>query len=204
MTEKNELIPGKTALLVVDCQNDFCHPDGVSGRAGVALADTHAALPVLKSLIDKVRGAGASVIFARTHHHEDWTDSPTWSSRFLRQFGPVCAPGTWGAEFYEVSPTKQDFVVTKHRYSAFIGTDLDITLRSKGIDTLLCTGFITNVCVESTLRDGYMLNYATILVEDCCAAPTPEEHRMTVFNIKKYFGRVLTSSQIVGSFGSAT
>lgn len=190
----------KTALLVIDCQNDFCHADGVSGRAGVSLQQTHVAVPVLSRLVEQARRAGVAIIFARTHHHEDWTDSPTWSSRFLRQFGPVCAPGTWGAEFYEIHPAPGDFVITKHRYSAFIGTDLDITLRSRGIETVLCTGFITNVCVESTLRDGYMLNYATILIEDCCAAPTPDEHRMTIFNVKKYFGDVKTSADIVKAF----
>jgi ureidoacrylate peracid hydrolase len=87
--------------------------------------------------------------------------------------------------------------VTKHRYSAFVGTDLNLILRSKGIETLLFTGTVTNVCVETTARDGFNLDYNVILVEDCCGAYFPEEHVSTLTNISKYFGIVADSKTIM-------
>lgn len=192
------LDPPKTALLVIDCQNDFCHPDGTSGRGGVPLQYIHTTLPALQRFIPDVRATGVLVIFVRTLHSE-WTDSAVWNSRSLRAKGPICAPGSWGAEFYQIGPAPKDFIVTKHRYSAFIGTDLELVLRSHGIENLLCTGFITNVCVESTLRDGFMLNFYTILVEDCCAAPTLEEHHAAVYNAQRYFGTAGKSDAVLAA-----
>jgi len=90
---------------------------------------------------------------------------------------------------------ESDCIVTKHRFSAFAGTDLDLILRSKGIETILCTGLATNVCVETTARDGVNRNYNVILLEDCCAAFDPGEHQAALNNINKYFG-VVTSSSI--------
>jgi ureidoacrylate peracid hydrolase len=185
-----------SALLVIDVQNDFCHPDGVTGRAGIPLQHVHSTMPVLQKFIEDVRATDAKIIFVRTIH-SDWSNCPVWELRSLRTKGTVCAPDTWGAEFYEVKPNLGDLIITKHRYSAFIGTDLDLILRSQNIQSLLCTGFITNVCVESTLRDAFMLNYYTVLIEDCCAAPTLDQHSAAVFNARTYFGAAEVSSSVL-------
>ena len=79
----------------------------------------------------------------------------------------ICATGTWGAEYYRVQPTNDDCEVVKHRYSAFVGTTLEVILRSLARQTVVVTGVTTNVCVESTVRDAYMRDYRPLLVEDC-------------------------------------
>ncbi len=196
------LDPGQTALLVIDCQNDFCHPNGYFGRSGIPLDQIQAAVPRLQAAIPLMRAAGAAVIFVRTTH-DGWTDSAAFSTRQVRGQGTICLTGSPGANFYALEVTPADLVVTKHRYSAFVGTNLDLVLRSRGIRNLLCTGFTTNVCVESTLRDGFMLDYHTVLIEDCCAAPTPAEHQAAIDNVRRYFGQVATAAATLAALQAA-
>lgn len=196
------LKPAKTALIVVDVQNDFCHPEGAFGKRGVDFSFVGRVMPRLKELIDGCRRAGVRIVFVRTLHGE-WTDSPAWRGR-MSDFTtrvPICAPGTWGAELYGIEPGQDDYLVTKHRYSGFVGTDLDLVLRSKGIETLLVTGFTSNVCVESTARDAFHRDYSVVLVEDCCEAPLPGEHASTVRNIATYFGLVADSKTVLSVLG---
>jgi ureidoacrylate peracid hydrolase len=184
-------------LIVVDVQNDFCHSQGVFGKRNKDLSHVENAINNLLSFIDQWRQSNLPVIFIRTLH-SNWTDSEPWLERLggaAREM-LICRPNTWGAEFYKVEPQLSDFIVTKHRFSGFVGTDLDLVLRSKGIETLLMTGVVTNVCVETTARDGFDLDYRIILVEDCCGAFSPEEHVSTVTNIHKYFG-VVSNSKVL-------
>jgi ureidoacrylate peracid hydrolase len=104
--------------------------------------------------------------------------------------------GTWGCDWYEVFPEPQDRIVTKHRFSAFIGTDLDQVLRARGIRTLLISGIGTSVCVESTARMGYQLDYEVVLLADCCAAYTQKVHDGTVRNIAVHFGDVVREEDV--------
>ena len=89
---------------------------------------------------------------------------------------PYCRPGTWGAEFCKVAPQPGEIVVTKHRYDAFYGTDLEVILRTNKVQNLLFTGVATNVCVESTLRSAYMRDFPSVIVADCCAGLTAAMH----------------------------
>ena len=190
----------KTALIVVDVQNDFCHSQGAISKRNVDLSNVrNKVVPALISFIAKCREAQMPVVFVKTVH-SDWTNSPSWLGRMGGTVSkiPICAAGTHGAEFYGVEPTPGDFIVTKHRYSGFVGTDLNLVLRSKGIETVLLTGVATNVCVETTARDAFNLDYHVIFVEDCCGAYSPEEHAATLNNISKYFGIVADSKTIVG------
>lgn len=189
----------KAALIVIDVQNDFCHSQGAFAKRNVDLSHVQKkAVPNLISLINKWREYKLPIIFVRTIHN-DWTNSTSWLGRMggLVEKIPICVPNSRGAEFYEVKPKNSDYIVTKHRYSAFVGTDINLILRSKGIETLLFTGTVTNVCVETTARDGFNLDYNVILVEDCCGAYFPEEHASTLNNISKYFGIVADSKTIM-------
>jgi ureidoacrylate peracid hydrolase len=109
----------------------------------------------------------------------------------------ICLKGSWGSEFYQIPPTENDMILTKHAYSAFIGTDLRDKLMEKGIQSLMVTGVLTNVCCESTLRDGFMLGFYTFLVEDCCASIDNTAHLATVDNVRKYFGWVYKSHDLI-------
>ncbi len=188
----------KLALLVIDVQNDFCHSEGSFAKRKAKLSHVQKVVPRISSFIESFRELSLPVIFIRTIH-SDWTNSPSWLRRMggMAEKFPVCLPNTWGAEFFKVKPKGNEYIVTKHRYSAFVGTDLNLILRSKGIETLLLTGVVTNICVETTARDGFNLDYNIILVEDCCGAYLMAEHRSTLNNISKYFGIVSDSNSII-------
>jgi len=199
------LMSRRTALIVVDVQNDFCAPEGAFGRKGFDLSHVERSVANLVPFIDRCRKSGMPVLFVRTFHG-DWTDSSSWLWRLggLNKQTPVCRTNSWGAGFYKVEPEDNDFIVTKHRFSGFSGTDLDLVLRSRGVETLFFTGVTTNVCVETTARDGFNLNYNVVLVEDCCGAFTPEEHASTVVNMNKYFGVACNSAMLLQLMESPT
>ena len=202
MSSELELDPKDNCLLVIDVQNDYCHDQGAFGQMGIPLQGIQSMVRRLVPFIEEVRQTGVMVIFIRNQHSE-WDDSPTWLTRRRRRGAqkvvPVCVEGSWGTEFYQVNPTPADRVVVKHRYSAFIDTDLDLILRSRKISSLVLTGVATNVCVESTARHGFMKDYRVTLVEDCCAATSPEEHQGTLLNIGKFFGDVARADTVLAA-----
>ncbi|MDQ1576471.1 MAG: ureidoacrylate peracid hydrolase [Microbacteriaceae bacterium] len=198
--------PAHTALIVVDVQNDFCHPEGSLGKIG---NDTSAAVemvPRLVKLIDEARAAGVPVIFIQTIHDET-NDSPQWLNRHgdgpgEKRSGITCRTGTWGGELYEVTPLPGENIVIKYRYSAFIGTNLNIVLTTLGIRSLLFTGVATEICVESSLRDGLFAEYYVSLVEDCAATYDRDAHAASVRVVESSFGTVVTSDQLAGIWQS--
>jgi len=195
-TLKEMVDPKHAALLVVDVQNDFCHPEGVLAKQGRDITLIREMVPRLLSFIDQAKLFNLPIIFIKVSHSR-WEDSPVWLSQKRPFEKLVCSEGSWGAEFYKVVPQEADRIVTKYRFNAFIGTDLDLILRSRGIKTLIMTGVATNVCVESTARDGYQRDYYIVFLDDCTATYSLEEHKATLFNIDRYFGTVATSDQVV-------
>ena len=189
------LDPRKTAVLVVDVQNDFCHPAGSAGKAGSDTGAAMAMIPRLKTLLDAAREVGSKVIFIQTIHTPE-TDSEAWVGRHDTP-RLNCRKDTWGAEFTIVSPEADEPVVIKHRYSAFINTRLDSVLRTFKIENVIATGVATNVCVESTARDAFMLDYNLVFVADCCAAYDKALHASTLENMRRHFGVVLNHHEII-------
>lgn len=207
MSTPTRFAPGRAAIVVVDVQNDFVDPEGACAERGSDVTGAVAMVPRLEKFLDDARAAGVMVVFIQTTHDET-TDSPAWlARRGDPEAGaptPVstCRTGTWGADFYRVAPQAGEPVVIKHRYSAFAGTNLDVVLRTAGVDSLLLTGVSTNVCVESTLRDGLFAEYRVTLVEDCAASFEAEAHEATVQNVAKYFGVVATSEEISATWSA--
>ncbi|MCS7173857.1 MAG: cysteine hydrolase [Armatimonadetes bacterium] len=201
MTLAEKVRPGHTALVVIDMQNDFCHPEGAWGKLGMSLEATHRMLPRLESLLRHARAAGVQVVFVGTHYLPEVL-TPVWTERREhRRRVPMLRPGTWGAEFV-LPPEPQDFVVYKHRYSAFHGTSLDLVLRGRGIQTVVLTGTVTNVCVETTARDACQREYYVVVVEDCCSALSEEDHRVALRNVDRYFGEVVSSEALRQAWGA--
>lgn len=190
--------PRWACLLVVDVQNDFVSPKGSAALRGDDVSAAEAMVPRLIRLIEEARQVSLPVIYIKTTHSE-WTDAPSWVYRKTQQSAlNTCREGTWGAEFYKgISPLPHERVVIKHRYSAFINTDLNTVLRAKGIESVLVTGVATNVCVETTARDAYMYDYYVTMVDDCSAAYDPKLHLSTLENIRRHFGLVASSEEIM-------
>jgi len=194
--------PAKSAVIVVDVQNDFCRAEGALGKAGASTAAALEMIPNLQRLLTAARAAGTAVIFIQTIH-ESATDSAAWAWRLAGSVGGSCRKDTWGAEFTEVAPLPDEPVVIKHRYSAFINTRLDSVLRTLKVENLIMTGVATNVCVESTARQGFMLDYNIVFMSDCTAAFTTSEHEMALYNIRTHFGVVATSGDVIAAWKGA-
>jgi ureidoacrylate peracid hydrolase len=190
--------PRSAALLVVDVQNDFVSPEGSAAKRGEDVAAAMAIMPNLTRLIQEGRRIGLTIVYVRTTHSE-WTDTPSWVYRTSQKSGlNTCREGTWGAEFYEgIAPLPSERVVVKHRYSAFINTDLNTVLKARGIESVLVCGVATNVCVETTARDAYMYDYYVTMIDDCSAAYDAKLHMATLENMRRHFGLVASSTQII-------
>jgi ureidoacrylate peracid hydrolase len=200
-TLKDRCDPRYAALIVVDVQNDFVSPEGSAGKRGDDVGAAMAMIPNLTGLIGQARKVGLTVVYIRTTH-SDWTDTPSWIYRTSQKSGlSTCREGTWGAEFYDgIAPLPSERVVIKHRYSAFINTDLNTVLKARGIQSILVCGVATNVCVETTARDGYMYDYYVTMIDDCSAAYDAKLHLSTLENIRRHFGLVASSQQIIESW----
>ena len=197
-TLKERCDPRYAALIVVDVQNDFVSPEGSASKRGEDVGAAMAMIPNLTGLIDQARKVGLTIIYIRTTH-SDWTDTASWVYRTSQKSGlSTCREGSWGAEFYDgIAPLPTERVVIKHRYSAFINTDLNTVLKARGIQSVLVCGVATNVCVETTARDGYMYDYYVTMIDDCSAAYDAKLHMSTLENIRRHFGLVASSNQII-------
>ncbi len=198
--ELNELLTKtKSAVIVVDVQNDFCSKDGACAKNGCDVSGVDKMIPNLQLLLDTAHKNDMPVIFIQTVHTKE-TDCESWISRSEGKSSQVCRPNSWGIEFYKVFPEENDIIVNKHRYSAFIHTRLETVLHTLKAETIIVCGVATNVCVESTARDGYMLDFNLILAEDCCSEFNSEAHELTCRNIRERFGKVATSKEIAAVF----
>lgn len=195
---KERADPKNAALVVVDVQNDFVSPNGSAGKRGEDVNAAMAIMAPLSSLINEARRVGLTIVYIRTTHSE-WTDTPSWIYRTSQKAGlSTCREGTWGAEFYDgIAPLPTERVVVKHRYSAFINTDLNTVLKARNIQSVLVCGVATNVCVETTARDAYMFDYYVTMIDDCSAAYEAKLHLSTLDNMRRHFGLVASSKDII-------
>ncbi|MDG6904879.1 MAG: cysteine hydrolase [Nitrososphaerota archaeon] len=212
-----QLKPNETALLIIDMQNDFCRQDGYFGRVrGRDMKNVMHIIPKIAELLDFTRRNGITSIFIKTIHSKH-TDSEVWTSRLVDDSGillnqtnrhpadALCALGSTGAEIVdELQPNLDEPVVIKHRYSSFVQTDLELMLRIKGIKNVLVTGNATNVCVESTARHAFMLDFLTVTVSDCVATSDSHGvHESSLLNLEGYFGYVAPSDKVLKALGVA-
>lgn len=190
--------PG-TAVMVIDVQNDYCHPDGVFAQAGLAVDDLDGLVLRINTLVRAARAARRPVIWVRMQ----WADRADVGllaerSPFLREEG--LRIGTWGAQPVEgLDESPEDHVVTKKRFSSFHGTDLDRVLADVGVDTLVVTGVRTDFCVESTVRDAFFRDLEVVIAEDGVAGFVPDLHQASLRVMGTVFARVRPVGAIIGA-----
>jgi ureidoacrylate peracid hydrolase len=187
--------PG-SALLVIDVQNDFCHPDGVYGRAGSELSAITQMLPRLRDTVAAWRDGGGTVVHVRTEHSPA-SDSREWLGRGDGGLPRACRAGSWGAEAICVHPDEDEVEVVKSRYSGFYRTGLEDFLRAHLIEQVLVAGVLSNVCVETTIREGCLRDFRMVMIQDCCASYDEALHRAAVENVRLYFGSVVDSAAVL-------
>jgi ureidoacrylate peracid hydrolase len=199
------LVGTRTALLVIDLQDFFMAP-GMPMEVPAA----RDVVPNVNRLADAVRGAGGLVVWVRMTADGD---GPRWSSFFAIRPGwmeeamsSLLLPGLPGHQLWsELDVQTDDLVVDKTRFSAFIqgSSDLDAQLRERGIDTVLITGTLSNVCCESTARDALMLDYQVAFVSDANAARDELTHCTTMFGLAGVFADVPSTDETVASLTPA-
>jgi len=197
--------PQETALIVVDMQNAYASKGGYLDLAGFDVAGAAAAIEKTREACAAARAAGVTVIYFQNGWDADYVEaggpgSPNWhKSNALKTMrkkpelaGRFLAKGGWDYELIEpLRPQPGDIVVPKPRYSGFFNSALDSTLRARGIRNLVFTGIATNVCVESTLRDAFHLEYFSVLLEDAThELGGPAIQQATVYNVETFFGWV--------------
>lgn len=190
-----KIAPSHTAMIVVDVQCDYFCKGGIIDLMGFDCKANEVILPRLKEFISKSRKYLKKIIFTKQTMYP-YLRSPVLiehytRAKMIRPFNPRME------DFYQISPEAEDIILPKFRYSAFIGTPLDAILRANGIKTLIITGVATNVCVESTARDGFMMDYHIVLPSDLTAGVSEQAKQMAIYNINTFFGEVVESEYIL-------
>jgi ureidoacrylate peracid hydrolase len=210
--------PAQTAVVVVDMQNAYCSKGGYFDLFGMDISGAAAVIKAINTVLPPSRAAGMPVVYFQMGWDRDLVEaggpsSPNYHKanalRLMRQRpelrGTLLTRGTWDyAIVDDLKPQPQDYIVQKPRYSGFSGTNLDNYLRHHGIRNLVLTGIATNVCVESTLRDAFFLEYFPILIADCThQAGPPEIQKAVLFTVETFLGWVTTSREYVEALRSA-
>lgn len=209
----------KTAVIVVDMQNDFGAAGGMFDRMGIDITRIRQAIDPTAKVLASARRGGIKIVYLKMGFRPDLSDlgSPDSPNRVRHlQFGvgqTICAPdGTesrilirdnWGTDIIpELEPQQNDVVIYKHRYSGFYQTDLDAMLRQWGTKYLIITGCTTSVCVESTVRDAMFRDYLCVLLADCMAEPIGQglsrsNHEASLLVLQNIFGWISDSDRLI-------
>jgi nicotinamidase-related amidase/catechol 2,3-dioxygenase-like lactoylglutathione lyase family enzyme len=202
------LDPRKTALLVVDMQNAFCHPDGTLGISGVDVEPAQRAIPVVARLVGSCREAGIPVIWSQqVHFRVDAGRARKRLPSHTQKRARVSAlADTWDAQIVdELLPLADDpsLVFVKHRYGCFYETRLEAMLRMLGAEAILVCGATANACVETTLREAYLRDYDVVAVPDAIAAVRPAWNAVAQEVWGQYFGVLATSDEVAAWLADA-
>jgi ureidoacrylate peracid hydrolase len=198
-------VPEKTAMIIVDMQNAYASLGGYLDIAGFDVSKGETVIEVVARAAATARAAGVQVVYLQNGWDAGYVEaggdgSPNWHKsnalKTMRKFpelqGKLLAKGGWDYALVDaLAPQAGDIVIPKTRYSGFFNSALDSTLRARGIRTLIFTGIATNICVESTLRDGFHLEYFCVVLEDATLQAGPEfAQKAALYNIETFFGWV--------------
>ena len=172
--------PARTALVMIDIQNDFCHPDGICGKAGKDLSMMPPMIGKAVELLKAARETGVHVIHVQHAVLKDGaSDAPAWRYFIssLAADGKVVVEGSWGHRFCEpIDVLPGEHVVPKHRSSAFYSKRLEVLLRSAAVSNVAICGVLAEGCVESTARDAFHRDYYPLIVSDATASLNRDTH----------------------------
>ena len=193
--------PSTTAVVLIEYQNDFTSDGGVLHGAVQGVMTKTGMLDNTKRVVDAARQAGATVMHAPITFADGYNELSSHPYGILKGVvdGHAFVKDSWGAAIVdELAPKPGDIVIEgKRGLDTFASTNLDFILRSKGIQTIVLGGFLTNCCVESTMRTGYEHGYKVITLNDCVAATSIEEHDNALTYDFPMFSQPMTSSEFI-------
>lgn len=197
--------PATTAVVLIEFQNDFTSDGGVLHGAVSEVMGKTDMLANTRRVVDAARQAGATVMHAPITFKPGYLELGHHPYGILKGVvdGNAFVKGSWGAAIIdELSPQEDDIVVEgKRGLDTFASTNLDFILRSKGVKTIALGGFLTNCCVESTMRSGYENGYEVITLTDCVAATSMDEHQNAISFDYPMFSKPMTSSEFIDQLG---
>lgn len=210
----------RTAIIVVDMQNDFCHPDGWLAHIGVDVAPARKPIAPLQSLLPALREKGVPVIWLNWGNRPDRLNLSPSLIHVYKPDGegvglgdplpvngaPVLEKDSWAAAVVDELPIEdKDICVDKFRMSGFWDTPLDSILRNLGVHTILFTGVNADQCVMCTLQDANFLGYDCVLLRDCTATTSPDYcMEATIYNVKQIFGFVAESDEFLAGLEASS
>ena len=194
------LANGSAVALVIDMQNDFCHPGGAMAARGADVTVNAALVGPVRDFVAAVRAVGGHVVFVRLEHTPEHRPLPAPG---VPPDG-VCTAGSWGAQLVAgLTVQPGDLSIAKPRYSAFLGTDLEAVLRTRGVDTQVVTGTTANVCVDSTVRDAAQRGFTVWVLSDLVGYVRADLAEPCLRNLGLYFAEVRNSAGLTAALGSA-
>ena len=199
---RERLNSARAAFLFIDMQNDFVSPEGKMASFGFEIGEVQDSVEPMRRLLEAARAGGYLVIHTAVIN-ELGQNSAAWTAFWGEP--AVTLPGSWGAvHIEELAPAKNEPVIVKYAYGAFVGTNLDTMLRSRGIDTLVVAGTDLNICAGDTLHHAFALGYSVVGVSDClaCFSRHDREHARQLkeaglYLIENHYGLVASSDQII-------
>ena len=188
----------KSIYLVLDMENDLVNEQGPNGKTPLGeQVRTRGIVARTANAIAKARAAGVLVGYVRVGFSPDYRECPQSSPVFgpARKNG-LFKLGAWGTEIHpDIAPKDGDLMIVKHRVSPFCSTTLEAQLRAQGVGKIYCSGVSTQAVVQATVRDGHDRDYPMIVLEDCCAAHSAEEHKNSIGSLSR-FCTVTTSDEV--------
>lgn len=200
------LVPERCAVVVVDMQNDYCHPEGALASTGADVSACASAAASVDRLLAAARAAGVPCLHARTEHSE-WTDTAEWTARgdggdlLDPRHHPIVRQGSWGAEPYVIHALPEDRILVKHRYSGFAYTPLELFLRARDRHVVVLAGVTSDICVRATGFDALTRGFSPVLVRDCTASTSSERHEAAVRDFAACLGPVVPFDEVESSWG---
>lgn len=198
--------PPSDALVVVDVQNAFCHPEGSFARMGHDVTACRGAVAGCRQLVEAARDHGVPVFFVVYGYQAGYADGGYLVARIhpeVREHEALLA-GTWDCQVVdELAPRDGEDVVVKNRYSAFLGTDLAERARARGVTSMTFCGVTTNICVEGSARDAAQLDFGVTVVADACGEMDAARHTASLATIAHGFGTVTDVDHVRAAWTTA-
>jgi len=189
--------PSRAAVIVVDIQNDMCHPEGALAKMGTDMRPILDTVANIKVLVDEAHRLSIPVIFTQLTFDELTMPPAVRQQREKNGDRELCIKGTWGADIFEFEQGPNDRIVEKHRYDAFFETELDMVLKSLERDSLIITGIASNVCAQATGIGGYQRGYYVTFLADCTSTYSDKAHQEALAYADRFLGKVADSSEIL-------